>query len=421
MNILLRKVTIADPSSPHNTTVKDILIEDNIIRKIDDNLRDEAVEVIDVENCYASPGWVDIFSNFCDPGYEYKETLETGADAAAAGGYTDVFVIPNTQPLIHNKTQVEYIVQKSKSLPVTIHPLGTVTKNGEGKELAEMYDMKNSGAIAFTDGLTAVQSPGLMLKALQYIKAFNGVIMQLPLDKTIGQHGLMNEGITSTRMGLAGIPDIAEELIIKRDIELLKYTNSKLHITGVSTSEGIRLIQKAKQEGFAITCSVTPYHLFFNDEDLHSYDTNLKVSPPLRSKKDMMALREALYEGWVDCIASHHLPQDWDNKTVEFEYAKMGMTGLQTSYAVIQTILPDLKIASVINLFSANARKIFGMKNISITEGAEAGITLFNPSEETILSQQTNKSKSSNSPFFDKALKGKVIGIINKGQLFLNK
>jgi dihydroorotase len=421
MNILLRKVTIADPSSSHNTTVKDILIEDGIIKKIDDNITAEAAQAVDLENCYASAGWVDIFSNFCDPGYEYKETLETGAEAAAAGGFTDVFVIPNTQPLIHNKTQVEYIVQKSKSLPVNIHPLGTVTKNGEGKELAEMYDMKNSGAIAFSDGLTAVQSPGLMLKALQYIKAFDGVIMQLPLDKTIGQHGLMNEGITSTRMGLAGIPDIAEELIIKRDIELLKYTNSKLHITGVSTAEGIRLIQKAKQEGFAITCSVTPYHLFFNDEDLQSYDTNLKVSPPLRSKKDMMALREAVYEGWVDCIASHHLPQDWDNKTVEFEYAKMGMISLQTSYAVIQTILPDLNTTAVTNLFSANARKIFCIENMPLTEGAVAEITLFDPSEETILTEQTNKSKSSNSPFLDKALKGKVIGIINKGQLFLNK
>lgn len=421
MNILLRKVNVADPTSPHNNAVKDILIADNIIKEIAENITTEADQIIEVQNCYASPGWVDIFSNFCDPGYEYKETVESGAKAAASGGFTNVLVIPNTQPLIHNKTQVEYIVQKSKSLPVTIHPLGAITKNGEGKELAEMYDMRNSGAAAFTDGLTAVQSAGLMLKALQYVKAFEGVLIQLPLDKTIAQQGLMNEGIISTSIGLPGIPDIAEELIIKRDIELLKYTGSKLHITGVSTAKGLSLITQAKQEGLSITCSVTPYHLFFNDEDLQSYDTNLKVSPPLRSKKDMMALREGVVGGSVDCISSHHLPQHWDNKTVEFEYAKAGMIGLQTSYAVVQTVLPELDNSSLANLFSLNAREIFGLKKISLTEGAVAEITLFNPTAETIFTNETNQSKSSNSPFFSATLKGKAVGIINKGQLFLNK
>lgn len=420
MNILLRKVTIVDPSSPHNKTVKDILIADGVIQKIDENINADADKIME-ENCFVSPGWIDIFSNFCDPGYEYKETLETGTNAAAAGGFTKVFVIPDTQPVIQSKTQVEYIVQKSKSLPVAVYPLGAITKNAEGKDLAEMYDMQNSGAVAFTDGLTAVQSPGLMLKALQYVKAFNGVLIELPTDKSIGKHGLMNEGIVSTRLGLPGIPAIAEELMIKRDIELLKYTESKLHITGISTAESLRLIQQAKQEGLAVTCSVTPYHLFFCDEDVQGYDTNLKVSPPLRSKQDVMSLREGVMNGFVDCIASHHLPQDWDSKTSEFEYAKPGMTGLQTCYAVVQTVLPELKEEQVAALFSLNAQKIFNVKTSSIAEGQKAEITLFDPKGQTQLNDETNKSKSSNTPFMNTLLQGKVIGIINKGNLHLNK
>lgn len=421
MNILLRKVTIADSNSSHNNSVKDISIVDGVIQKIDDDIEAAASHIIDVQNSFVSPGWVDIFSHFSDPGFEYKETLQTGAKAAAAGGFTQVFVIPNTQPVIQNKAQVEYIVQKSGSLPVTLHPLGSVTKLTEGKELAEMYDMQNSGAIAFSDGLNAVQSPGLMVKALQYVKAFNGILIQLPFDKSIGEHGLMNEGIVSTRLGLPGMPGIAEELMIKRDIELVKYTASKLHITGVSTAKGLQLIQDAKEEGIAITCSVTPYHLFFCDEDLQTYDTNLKVNPPLRTREDMLALREGVQKGWVDCIASHHLPQNWDNKVCEFEYAKNGMSSLETCYAAIQTVLPGLPAINIAALFSLNARNIFGLKNVTIEEGSNVEITLFNPSQNTFLTKEALQSKSANTPFLEKELKGKVIGIIHKGNLFLNK
>ncbi len=421
MKIILRKVTIADPEASFNGMKKDILLENGIIEKIADNIDAPADQVLELEDCIVSPGWVDIFSNFSDPGFEYKETLESGAAAAASGGFTQVFVVPNTQPVVQNKTQVEYIVQKTKSLAVTIHPLGAITRNAEGKDLAEMYDMFGSGAIAFSDGLYPVQVPGLMLKALQYVKAFDGVLMQIPLDKSIGQYGLVNEGIVSTRLGLPGIPEIAEEIIIKRDIELLKYTQSKLHITGVSTIKGLQLIQDAKQEGLNISCSVTPYHLFFCDEDLQTYDTNLKVNPPLRSRENMLALREAVINGWVDCIASHHMPQDWDHKTCEFEYAKNGMIGLQTSYASVQTVLPQLTAHRIAQLFSENARKIFNLPKAGITEGAKAELTLFNQNEVSTLHQEQVLSKSKNSPFIDKALNGKVIGIIHKGALILNK
>ncbi len=420
MKILLKQVNIADPDSPYNGLVKDILITDDLIEKIDDNIN-EAHQIIDAKKYTVSPGWVDIFSNFCDPGFEYKETLQSGANAAAAGGFTHVFVIPNTNPVIQNKTQVQYIVQESDLLPVTICPLGAVTKGCEGHELAEMYDMQNSGAIAFSDGVLPVQSSGLMLKALQYVKAFNGVIIQLPMDSAIGKYGLMNEGIISTRLGLPGIPAMAEELIVARDIKLARYADSKLHFTGVSSPKSIEYIRRAKDAGLKVTCSVTPYHLFFCDEDLQDYDTNLKVNPPLRSREDMLALREAVSSGWVDCIASHHIPQDWDNKTIEFEYAKNGMIGLQTSYASVQTVLPELSANKIAELFSLNARKIFNLPDAKIAEGKKAELTLFSKEENTILTKETIKSKSSNTPFAEKTLNGKVIGILHKGNLILNK
>lgn len=422
MNILLRQVLVADATSPFNGTIQDIFIQNGAIQSIEQSIEAPAgTTVVEADGLAVSPGWVDIFAHFCDPGLEFRETLDSGAQAAAAGGYTHVFTLPNTLPVVHNKTQVEYIVQQSARLPVTLRPLGAVTKAIEGKELAEMYDMQNSGAVAFSDGIYPVQSPGLLLKALQYVKAFNGVVIQVPVDSSIGQHGLMHEGIVSTRLGLPGSPALAEELIIHRDIELLRYTGSKLHITGVSTAKSMELVKQAKAEGLQLTCSVTPYHLNFCDEDLQSYDTNLKVNPPLRTREDMLALREAVQQGWIDAIASHHLPQNWDHKTCEFEYAKPGMTGLQTAYAAVQTAVPGLTAQQVTALFGANARTIFALPAAGLQVNNEADITLFQPGGHTQLTKQNNRSKSFNSAFLDKTLNGRVIGIIHKGNLHLNK
>ena len=275
-----------------------------------------------------------------------------------------------------------------------------------------MYDMYNSGAVAFTDGLYPVQSSEIMLKALQYVKAFEGVIVQVPVDKSINGGGLMNEGITSTRLGLPGIPDIGEELIIQRDIRLLQYTNSRLHITGISTAKGIELIGKAKGDGLNITCSVTPYHLYFCDEDLQTYDTNLKVNPPVRTKEDREALRNAILDGTVDCIASHHIPQHWDDKVCEFEYARNGMIGLQTSFAVINTLFPQLPVERLVQLFSLNAAAIFNLSLSSLQEGTKAQFTLFGRDADFILTKGNLLSKSANTPFLNVLLKGKTEVII---------
>jgi dihydroorotase len=420
MKILISQVKITDPLSPFHGSIKDILIDGTHILKIADKISEKVNQTILEQNLQASPGWVDPFADFCDPGYEFRETLDSGAAAAAAGGFTRVFTLPSTKPVVDSKAQVEYIVQRSATLPINIHPLGAITKKTEGKELAEMYDMRNSGAIAFSDGLEPVQSAGLFLKALQYVKAFDGVLVQVPIDQSIGSGGLMNEGIISTQLGLPGLPAIAEELMIKRDLELLRYTQSRLHITAITTQNSIALIKAAKKEGLQVSCSVTPYHLFFSDEDMQRYDTNLKLNPPLRSKTDVIALRRAVLDGTIDCIASHHLPQDWDHKTCEFEYAKPGMLGLQTLFAVINETLPELTDERLVQLFSLNARSIFRLPGSSIAEGAEAEMSLFSKTAVSTLSRTNLMSKSANSPFLDHALKGKVFGIIHKGKLSLN-
>lgn len=420
MTVLIKKARIIDPSSSFHGTTQDILIDSGIIKHIGENIAGNADNVVDGNDIHVSPGWVDIFSNFCDPGYEFKETLASGAAAAAAGGYTDVFLIPNTKPVTDSKAQVEYL-HRNGALDVNIHPLGAVSKNAEGKDLAEMYDMRNSGAIAFSDGTSPIQSAGLLLKALQYVKAIEGVIIQIPDDKTVGANGLMHEGIVSTHIGLAGKPIMAEELLVARDIKLARYTESKLHFTGVTSARSLEYIRRAKDAGLQVTCSVTPYHLYFTDEDLVTYDTNLKVYPPIRTSSDREALRKAVIDGTVDCIATHHMPQDYDSKVLEFEYAKNGMIGLETSYMVLKTVLPAISEQRWVELLSVNARKIFGMAQPVLEMNQPATLTMFSPAGATAVDNHYFYSKSHNSPFIGKQLNGKVIGTVRQDKLFIRK
>jgi dihydroorotase len=417
MKVLIKRATLVSPSSPFHGTSQDILIENGIISEIGNDLKSNADKTIEIDGLHISPGWMDCFANFCDPGQEFKETLESGANAAAAGGFTQVMLIPNTNPVVYNKSQVEYLVQKSKELPVQIFPVGTITKNAEGKELSEMYDMYNTGAIAFSDGVNPVQSSGILQKALEYILAIDATIIQLPDDKSIGSSGLMNEGKISTQLGLAGKPSISEELMIARDIELVRYTNSKIHFTGVSTAKSLELIAAAKKEKLSVTCSVTPYHLFFCEDDLLTYDTNLKVNPPLRTKKDRNALRNGIKNSIIDFIASHHQPQDWDNKVCEFEYAKNGMEGLESVFGAAGVC--GVSTEQFVKMQTENIRSIFKIEETLIDKGKKANITLFSPDVEYVFEEKDILSKSKNNAFVGKKLKGRIIGIINGDKLFL--
>ncbi|HVU96440.1 MAG TPA: dihydroorotase [Puia sp.] len=419
MTILIETATIVDRNSPYDGKVCDILVENGVIKAIGTGLTTTADTIVRQPGLHVSPGWVELFANFGDPGYEYKETLVTGAAAAAAGGYTDVFVLPNTKPALDSKTQIEYVMRASANLPVTVRPIGAVTRGLEGKDLAEMYDMHNSGAVAFSDGTLPVQAAGLLLKGLQYVKAIDAVIIQVPDDRTVGANGLMNEGVISTRLGLPGKPMMAEELMVARDIKLARYTESKLHFTGVTSPRSLEYIRRAKESGLAVSCSVTPYHLFYTDADLKDYDTNLKVYPPLRDEATVQVLRKAVLEGAVDAIAAHHQPQEYDSKVVEFEYAKPGMSSLETTFAALRTALPDLSVARTVELLSSGPRAIFGLGRPSIAEGQEAVLSFFDPAGKTMLT--TSASKSKNNPFLGKTLQGRVLGILNGRHLHLNQ
>lgn len=419
MKLLIKNATIVDTLSPQNGQCMDILIESGMIHKIATSIEVNVDKIITGNGLHVSAGWVDPFVQFPDPGFEFKETIASGMAAAAAGGFTDVFVLPNNHPVTDGKSQVEYIKNKSLLSGVTIHPIGAISKGAEGKDLAEMYDMHASGAIAFSDGMLPVQSAGVLLKALQYVKAFDGIIIQIPDDTSIGKHGLMHEGIVSTQIGLAGKPMLAEELLVARDISLAKYTASKIHFTGVTSPLVLDMIRQAKKEGVQVTCSVTPYHLYFIDESLRNYDTHLKVYPPIRTYNEQLHLREAILDGTIDCVSSHHQPQDIDHKIVEFEQAGFGMIGLETIYAVLKTAMPEVSDSRWIELLSTNPRSIFGLELAPIIEGNTAHITLFEPETSITFDKSMLHSKSHNTPFLGIPLKGKVRGIIAKNFIHL--
>ncbi len=419
MKVLIKKAKILSPSSPFHGTLQDVLIENGIIINIKKDIKDDAEKIIDVANLHISCGWMDCFANFCDPGNEYKETLETGANAAAAGGFTQVMLVPDTQPTVSSKSQIEYLTQKSKGLPVDILPIASITKNLEGKELSEMYDMYHSGAVAFSDGTQPVQSAGILQKALEYVIAINATIIQLPDDKSIGAAGLISEGEVSAKMGLPGKPALSEELMIARDIEVAKYTNSKIHFTGVSTAKSLKLIAEAKDQNLFVTCSVTPYHLFFCENDLMDYDTNLKVNPPLRTKEDREALLQGIKNGNIDFIASHHRPENRDSKICEFEYAGFGMETLESVYGAASVC--GIPTDNFIKMQTENIRSIFNVSMPMVDITKKAVITLFIPGEEYIFEEKDILSKSKNNAFIGKKLKGKIIGTINGDKIFLNK
>lgn len=416
MTFLIRRAVIVSPSSAFHFQTVDILIEDGIVTQIKPQISvDGNTRILDIPGLHVSNGWVDILADFGEPGYEYRETITSGSLAAASGGYTDVLISPETTPSLSSRSLITFI--KEKSAAVRLHPIATVSKEAEGKELAEMYDMYKAGAVAFSDGFHPIQHSGVLLKALQYVVAINAPVIQVPGDKSIGKTGLMNEGITSTQLGLPGLPALSEELMIARDIELLKYTKSKLHITGISTRKGLAMIRAAKEQGLHITCSVTPYHLYFCDEDLKDYDTNLKVYPPLRTSSDRDALIEGIKQGWIDAISSHHRPAHIDEKECEFEYARFGMAGIQTAFATALKVIKDINI--VVQKFTS-ARTIFSLPQAEIAENLPACLTLFNPNENFIFTLEQNRSLSSNNAFTGRNLQGKVYGTIIQNKIFLN-
>jgi dihydroorotase len=413
MNLLIQSAKIVDPASPHNGKVMDILIENGVITEIKKSIPVGSIKkVVNTEGLHVSPGWFDMQANFCDPGYEYKENLQSGSKAAAMGGFTGVAIVPSTTPPIYSKSQVEYILSKTNGNIVDVYPIGAISHKLEGNHLAEMYDMKMSGAIAFSDDINPVMNAGLMHRALLYAKSFNGLIMSRCNDKTLSTHSAVNEGKTSVMIGIKGEPSIAEEIMVIRDLFLAQHTEARIHINSVSVAGSLALIKGAKKQGLEVTASVNAYNLSIDDTAVASFDTFYKVNPPLRGKEDIKALKKALAEGIIDVICSDHRPEDEENKKVEFDLATPGMIGIQTLYPLVN-MHSELTTEQIIEKIAINPRRILGLAQVIVKEGEKANLTLFCPAEEWTMTEKQVHSLSKNTPFAGKKLKGKVTGIVN--------
>jgi dihydroorotase len=422
MHLLIRQARVVAPRTEFHDQVIDVLIEDGIIKQIGKDIKSKDAQVLEGEGLHISPGFTDIFADYREPGYEHKETIASGLKTAASGGFTNVFVVPGTNPTVSSKSGVQYLLQKAAGNVVSLHPLGATTNNIEGKVLAEMLDMHSNGAIAFTDGWKPVQNANLMLKALEYVKAFDGTLIQIPADAALSEGGLMHEGPVSTKLGMAGIPTLAETVFLNRDIELLRYTGSRLHVTGVSSAAGVEMIRKAKAEGLNITCSVTPYHLALNDEILNTYNSLYKVSPPIRSEADRQALIAGLKDGTIDVITSHHRPQEWDAKAKEFEYASDGMNVQQVAFGIAYKAVGDnVPLERLVDAIAVRPREIFGLEVAAFGNEAKADLTVFSTGGNWSFEKGDNNSISANNPFIGETFSSTIIGIINNGQVHLNK
>jgi len=415
MNALIKSAKIVDNNSKLNGKTVDILIEEGIISKIGANIKNpNKIEEINFNDLHVSLGWFDMRANFCDPGHEYKEDLNSGLKAAAKGGFTGVMVMPDAEPAITTKSGVEYLINKSKGNIVDVLPAGSLSHNCEGKEIAEMYDMHSAGAVAFTDNKKSVSKSNLLNKALLYTQSFNGLIINYPCDTEISNKGQINEGVVSTELGLKGIPALAEELMVSRDIYLAEYCNSRIHLSNITTKKSVQLIKEAKKKGLNITADVNSYHLLFDETELLHFDNHYKVNPPLRTKADTKALIGGLKDGTLDVICSDHTPEDIENKQCEFDHSAFGMINLQTSFSAANTAINgQLELADYIAKISSSPREILGLEKLEIKEGEKANLTLFSPREKWILNKTDIVSKSKNTPFIDKELIGKVYAVIN--------
>jgi len=418
MNVLLKSAKIIDENSRFNNLVKDILIEKGVITKIADKIaKPSNCKELKINNLHISNGWFDSSVSFGEPGYEERENIENGLNVAAKSGFTCVAVNPNTSPLIDNKSAVEFLKKKGEDSAVKICVIGNLTKNALGKDLAEMYDMHNSGAIAFGDYNKSISNANLMKIALLYAQNFDGLVLSFPEDNSIATSGLVNESENTTRLGLKPSPNLSEELQISRDLFLLEYTGGKLHIPTITTAKSVKLIQEAKKKGLNISCSITPHHLLLCDEEIKSFDTNYKIKPPLRSKSDNKALLKGIKDGVIDMITSDHNPIDIENKEVEFENGMFGTIGLESLFGSLNQIL---NLEQTISCLTISPRKRFNIPINKIKIGEQADITLFDPDIHYIFSKKNILSKSKNSAFIDKNLKGVTFGVIANDQLVLN-
>lgn len=426
--VFLKNGRVIDPVSGRDEAT-DLLIVDGRIEKIGKHISaDSSVQIIDLKNQIVTPGLIDMHVHLREPGFEHKETIESGCMSAAAGGFTAVCCMPNTNPAIDDESVVRYVHEKGKQVCdgiVDVFPIAAATKGRQGMELAPMAELVSAGAVGFTDDGSPIASAEIMRRVLEYSSMYGVPVIQHAEEPTLTQEGAMNEGFVSTRLGIPGIPRIAEELMVSRDIILLGYVpGAKYHVAHISTMEAIERVREAKKAKMNVTCEATPHHFSLTDDAVAGFDTNTKINPPLRTADDVLKIKEALRDGTIDVIATDHAPHTIDEKEVEYSEAPFGIVGLETAVGLSVTELVDqnyLTLFQLIEKLSTNPRKILGLPAVNIAEGEQANLTLIDPAFEWTVDIQLFRSKSKNSPFHGKRLRGRVIGVMNHGTMMFSK
>ncbi len=411
---------ILDVNSAFHLQKKNILIEDGIIKSIS-NITEVADKTIDINSNFVSVGWIDMRTFIGEPGLEHKENIFSVCQAAMSGGFTELVSLPNLLPIVQSKESLRYILQTAKASLVSIHPLAAASIDTKGEELTEMLELYQHGAVAFTDAENSISHPGLFIKALQYMKPFDGLLIQHAEDKKLTQYGLMNEGVISTYLGLKGMPSLAEEIVIERDLKLLEYAGTgRVHFSRISTKKSVELIKIAKQKNLHITCDVAVAHLILDESALVDFDTNLKLNPPLRTKEDQQALWQGLQDGTIDVIVTDHHGQDIESKNLEFDMADNGMIALETAFGLLLKHKPtEIDLNTIIEKITTNPRNILQLPQPKIMVGQQANLTIFDANHHWIFTENDIKSKSKNTPFVGHSMLGKIIGVINKNKYFI--
>jgi dihydroorotase len=432
MQLLFRSVFIIDPESAYNGQRLDVLVDNGLIRQIGAGLTvSENVRVIDGENLHLSPGWFDLRASAGDPGTEHREDLTSLAQTAAAGGFTDVALLPNTNPVIDDKGTLNYIRRRAEWQPAVIHPVAAITKGAKGVDFTDMIDLHHAGAVAFSDGIHSLTNPDLLLKTLQYLQPIGALLINHAEEPMLSRFGQMHEGIQSTLLGLKGLPAMAEEIAIERDLQILAYVlegkkeereeeekvKPMLHFSCLSSARSVELIRQAKVRGLPVSADVAAHQLVFTDEALSGFDTNLKVNPPFRGANDVAALWAGLADNTIDAVVSDHQPQDEESKNSEFDIAEFGMISLETVFVLLMSNNAGrLSLAQLVDKLSVAPRRLLRLARVVIAEGQPATLTVFDPSARWIF--EKTRSKSKNSPFFGQSFTGCVVGTVHNGHFY---
>jgi dihydroorotase len=423
MQLLLKNGRLIDPAAQRDEEV-DIQITDGVIAAIGKGLKAPSAQVVDLKGKVIAPGFIDMHVHLREPGYEYKETVLSGVTAAAAGGFTAVCCMPNTNPAIDDESVVRMIQSKARAALnglVDVYPVGAVTTERKGDRLAPLAELAAAGAVAFTDDGDPVHDAEIMRRALEYAAMYDRVVIQHAQDMPMTKGGAMNEGFVSTSLGLPGMPPAAEDIVVSRDIQLAQYTGGRYHVAHMSTAGATDLVRQAKARGLKVTSEVTPHHFTLTDEAVRGYDTNTKMNPPLRTADDVAALKKGLKDGTIDVIATDHAPHSFDEKQVEYQQAPFGIVGLETAIGltISELVLPGvLTLPQMVEKMSVNPRKILGLPSLRIAEGERANLTIFDPSAEWIVDPAAFKTKSKNTPFGGRKLTGRPVGIVNNGEAY---